>query len=525
MILNFSVQGNWGICQRMGIGCPTSPTALINETAACQQGNIPSFYLDVRSVSDVQRALAFAKNHNISVIVKNSGHDYKGRSAGPGCLALWIYNYTPEPVFDKNFIPDGCTGTVGDVVTFGAGQGFNDVYAFAAQNNVTIVGGSSETVAPAGGWITGGGHSGLSPVYGLGVDNVQQLRVVLPNGTYVTANRCQNQDIFFALRGGGGGTFGVNMEMSTLAYPQLPIQWANVPFVNLNESMQFQLMTILVENANTWFDAGWGGYAYPARTAQSFPVTPQPFSVTLMNPRLNRCEAAASLAPLFAFAESLHVIYNLTTYSSFYDLYVEYIKNSLVMTGNYGIAQASRLIPRSNFEGPVNQTELVNTLIKAVTNTSAVPLSLMLLLVTPARDIQDSDSAITPAWRRSTWHVISATNWNPAKVTAAQIKASFRAVTRSMEPLRNITPGGGAYLNEGDTFEPDPVGAFWGDNNYQRLLQIKHELDPQNVMQVHGGIGWNPGAPLFSCYPKIYEEADLPGHALRKDNKLAMPVE
>lgn len=491
------MQGNWGICQSTGIGCPTSPTALINETAACQQGNIPSCYLDVRSVSDVQRALAFATNHNISVVVKNSGHDYKGRSAGLGSLALWIHNYAPEPVFDKSFIPDGCTGTVGDVVTFGAGQGFNGVYAFAAQNNVTIVGGSSETVAPAGGWITGGGHSGLSPVYGLGVDNVQQLRVVLPNGTYVTANRCQNQDIFFALRGGGGGTFGVNMEMSTLAYPQVPVQWANVTFVNLTEPEQFQLMTILVENANTWFDAGWGGYAYPAGRLPSFPVT-------LMNPCLNRSEAAASLAPLFDFAKSLGVTYNLTTYSSFYDLYVENIKNdSLVTTGNYGIAQASRLIPRSNFEGARNQTELVNTLTNAVTSTSAVPLSLMLLLVTPARDIQDSDSAITPAWRRSTWHVISGTNWDPANVTAAQITASFEAVTNSMTPLRKITPGGGAYLNEGDTFEPDPVDAYWGVDNYQRLLRIKHELDPQNVMQVHGGIGSNSRAPLFSCYPTV----------------------
>ena len=88
MILNFSVQGNWGICQRTGIRCPTSLTALINETAACQQGNIPNFYLDVRSVSDVQRALAFGKKHNIPAVVKNSGHVYKGRSAGSVSLAL-----------------------------------------------------------------------------------------------------------------------------------------------------------------------------------------------------------------------------------------------------------------------------------------------------------------------------------------------------------------------------------------------------------------------------------------------------
>ena len=489
-------QGNWGICQSTNLGCPTSPAAPINERATCTQGNIPDFYLNVSSVADVQKALSHATRCAIPIVVKNSGHDYKGRSAGRKSLALWVYNYTPEPIVEKNFVPDGCSLPVGRVVTFGAGQNFNDLYAFAAQNNATIVGGSSQTVAPAGGWITGGGHSGLSPVYGLGVDNVQQLRVVLPNGTYVTANRCQNQDIFFALRGGGGGTFGVNMEMSTLAYPQTPVQWANVTFVDLSESQQLSLMSVLVQNANRWFDDGWGGYARPAGALKRFPVT-------LMNPRLSRSEAVASLAPLLAFAESLNINTTFITYPSFHDLYLAQIKDGLVHTGNYGAAQASRLIPRSNFEGPHNQTELAQTLTTAVSRTSAVPLSLMLLLVTPAQSIPDSDSAITPAWRSSTWHVISLTIWDPASVTAAQVQTSFTTVSDSMKQLRRITPDGGAYLNEGDTYEPDPVDAFWGAENYQRLLRIKRELDPKNVLQVFGGIGWDPEALQFSCYPTL----------------------
>lgn len=77
----------------------------------------------------------------------------------------------------------------------------------------------------------GGGHSFASNTYGLGVDNVEQMRVVLPNGTYVTANRCQNQDMFFALRGGGGGTFGVLMETTSKVYPIVPFQVReNSPF-------------------------------------------------------------------------------------------------------------------------------------------------------------------------------------------------------------------------------------------------------------------------------------------------------
>jgi FAD/FMN-containing dehydrogenase len=58
------------------------------------------------------------------------------------------------------------------------------------------------------------------------VDNALQIRTVLPNGTYVTANACQNQDLWFALRGGGGSTFGVNVEMTTRAHPQVTLQVA-----------------------------------------------------------------------------------------------------------------------------------------------------------------------------------------------------------------------------------------------------------------------------------------------------------
>lgn len=87
-----------------------------------------------------------------------------------------------------------------------------------------MVGGTSPTVGASGGWVLGGGHSALSTLHGLGVDNVLQMRVVLPNGTYITASRCQNQDIFFALRGGGGGTFGVLMETTSRVYPEVPLQ-------------------------------------------------------------------------------------------------------------------------------------------------------------------------------------------------------------------------------------------------------------------------------------------------------------
>lgn len=176
---------------------------------------------------------------------------------------------------------------------------------------------------------------------------------MLPNGTYVTANHCQNKDIFFALRGGGGGTFGVIMEMTTLARPQLTLQWTNITFFGLDEDSQRQVLTVLVENANSWFECGWGGYAIPGAT----------FPVWLMNPVLNAAAANASLQPLLDLATQLGATVQITTYQSFYELYEEHIKNSEVARGGVGFAEASRLIPSKRLEGKVNQAALTKIIL------------------------------------------------------------------------------------------------------------------------------------------------------------------
>ena len=75
---------------------------------------------------------------------------------------------------------------------------------------MVVVGGSSYSVGAAGGWVLGGGHSSLSPQYGLGVDNVLQFEIVTPDGKVRTAHACVETDLFWALKGGGAG-FGVSL--------------------------------------------------------------------------------------------------------------------------------------------------------------------------------------------------------------------------------------------------------------------------------------------------------------------------
>lgn len=69
------------------------------------------------------------------------------------------------------------------------------------------------------GWFTGGGHGPLSSQYGMGADNLLEATVVTADGQILVANECQNTDIFFAIRGGGGSTYGIVTEAVMKAYP------------------------------------------------------------------------------------------------------------------------------------------------------------------------------------------------------------------------------------------------------------------------------------------------------------------
>lgn len=143
-----------------------------------------------------------AKTHNIRLVVKSSGHDYLGRSNAPNSLSIWTHHLTGISVHEgTTFNPTSCGVEVdGTAVTVAGGMKMWDIQETLAAANRTVVGGTGRTVS-VGGYLTGGGHSLLSSRYGLAADQVLELEVVTPRGEIVTANECQNEDLFWALRG------------------------------------------------------------------------------------------------------------------------------------------------------------------------------------------------------------------------------------------------------------------------------------------------------------------------------------
>ena len=87
-----------------------------------------------------------------------------------------------------------------------------------AKHNAILVTASNPDVGLVG-WLTGGGHGPLSSTYGMGADNLLEATVVTASGDILVTNPCLHSDLFFAIRGGGGGTYGVVTEVVVKTYP------------------------------------------------------------------------------------------------------------------------------------------------------------------------------------------------------------------------------------------------------------------------------------------------------------------
>ncbi|QSS54216.1 FAD binding domain-containing protein [Histoplasma capsulatum var. duboisii H88] len=362
------------------------------------------------------------------------------------------------------------------------------------------LGGACPTVGASGGYITGGGHSLLSPAYGLGVDNVLQIKVVLPNGAYVTANRCQNQDIFFAVRGGGGATFGVIVETTTRVFPEVPLQMAVIAF---KATLDKDVTTILVENGVKWARDGWGGYVAGLGDGSSIMLA--------ITPKLTLDEAKLSMRELIDFAlprndGTLRFGVDVTTVANYFEFsntpVMQYFSS---LVNGISIAQASRLVTDKNFKNKGKRRELIDVLSE---------MRYGLNMVTPyAVNLPNSDkpggpgeASVTPAWRKAIWHVVMQTAWDVDGQTEHPpdfFVDRFRQASEMVQPLRNISPDGGAYQNEADAYEPNHIDSFWGRKNYDRLLKIKKKVDPKNILTCHHCVGANPNDSRLSCYPKL----------------------
>mmetsp|Transcript_22342 Transcript_22342/g.34713 ORF Transcript_22342/g.34713 Transcript_22342/m.34713 type:complete len:442 (-) Transcript_22342:103-1428(-) len=176
------------------------------------------------SAEQVKNCLDFANKHNLAVCVAGTGHDYLNRhncERGLFIRMALMKNITWDLDDERN--PQGGS------VTSGPGNVFEELQASAAPFGRYIASGWCSTVGIVG-WSIGGGHGPFAPSVGLGVDNILEIEIMTAATEIVTANSTHNTDIFWALKGGGGSTWGVILSITVKGHLNPPYGFTDIKY-------------------------------------------------------------------------------------------------------------------------------------------------------------------------------------------------------------------------------------------------------------------------------------------------------
>ena len=362
----------------------------------------------------------------------------------------------------------------------------------------------SQTVGCLGGWMQGGGHSPATHDFGLGADQVLEAQVVLASGKVVTANPCENSDIFFAIRGGGPSSYGVVVSTVIKAYPTNKVAAQIFGFAPLtaNDSSAFMdAVAIVHQNYPNLSDSGFSGYGSwsiysPTPLVGNYSTG---FIHTIAVFGKTAAEAEALFAPTAAQLRTYNgtSLYMTTRYLSF-PTYVAYYNalSGIVTPVGQTAALGSRFLDREALTG--NVTALKNML-RTIAGTPEQATSNNIVFVGGGQvfaDASDPYSGVNPAWRQTYVHNIVARGWAPGSSNAT-IQAVYDDITyNKTQAMKALAPNTGCYMNEADRFDPEYLHDFYGEHAWI-LSAIKRRHDPRNVFYCPTCIG----SELFRVQP------------------------
>lgn len=253
------------------------------------------------SATDVAAGLKFAKDNNIRLVVKNTGHDFLGRSTGKGSLGLWMHHLN-----NISFVDYEGPEYQGGAVRMEAGVQGSELNSAAAAHGVRTVTGWCPSVGIAGGYTSGGGHGPLASLYGLAADNTLAFDVVTVDGEFLTASHTNHSDLYWASSGGGAGTYAVILAQTSKIYPDGYIGGLSLAFTHNNSDgfwngiFEFWQSYLLKLDELAGFSSGTT-------------VTDTSFNIGFITwPDHTGEEALEAILPFLNVLDSQHISYNVT---------------------------------------------------------------------------------------------------------------------------------------------------------------------------------------------------------------------
>ncbi|CCT63359.1 related to isoamyl alcohol oxidase [Fusarium fujikuroi] len=482
----FQVSQPIGYAWPLNLSCPLPTPGLDTK---CSIGNSPVYVVNVTCEEDITRGIKFAQEKNLRLVVKSTGHDSQQRSTGYGSLSIWLHNFRKGFRFQgHNPVLATCpkSGWKGSTLTINGGYSWRDIYPAAQKQGLIVIGGLDRGPCSTGGWTQGGGHSPGTHYFGIGADQVLSARVVLASGKIVVASPCENEDLFFAIRGGGGGTFGVVTEITVKTYPTKALSTINLIVGSKGDETVPKFLdavaTIysLLPGLSKKGFAGYGNWVVRALS----PITAKNYtnlygqSWTLLG--ATQQEAENLFQPFkeeivkHQSENGLEVTVSSGTFRDYFSYYYSMGNGTDSAVGGVS-ALASRLLDTEALQG--NRKDL-RKFLDSITQGSAVYHTLIHHGLEAAADVKaDPTSAVLPGWYKSILLDEFEIPMNTTDVDA--YAGSFEYLRNELVPLyESLSPDTGTYMNEADWGNMNWKKDFFG-SHWDRLLKVKTRYDPE----------------------------------------------
>jgi FAD/FMN-containing dehydrogenase len=477
----------------------------------------PSAYaIAAQSAQDVAHGVNFAREHNLRLVVKGPGHSYLGCSSAPDSLLIWTRAMDQVTVHDT-FKPLGGEEAV-PAVSIGGGAIWIDVYHAVSVDAGRYAQGGACTDVGVAGLVQGGGFGSLSKAFGMAGASLIEAEVVTAHGRIRTVNAFSDPDLFWALKGGGGGNFAVVTRV-TLKTHDLPAAFGalEVAFkAQSDDAFRALLDQFFAVYARSLMNPHWGEQVHVQGN--------NTLDVTMLSQGLGEAEMRAVWKPLLDWvANPAHGVVIATPFTAtpiparaYWDLrrradlglkdvvfdtrpgapaWRGWWKRDAAQAGVFLYGFDSLWLPRRLLD-PDRRPELVRALFDASrAHDVALYFNKGLAGAPPAAIAAARDTPINPdvlgAFALAMVFdggppAFPGSPFGPPNAAVAQKRAD--GIDQAMRRLRQAAPDAGSYVAESNFFNENWRGDYWGQH-YPRLRRIKARYDPGGLFFTHHGVG------------------------------------
>jgi hypothetical protein len=325
-------------------------------------------------------------------------------------------------------------------------------------------------------------------MYGMAADQVLEWEVVTATGKHLIASPTENKDLYWALSGGGGGTYGVVISVTVKAFKDGIVGGA---YLEINKTgTNAEKFWKGVEEFFTWVPnmVDSGSTALFSLSNSSFVVIP------LTAPGKSEDKMKDLLQPFLSKVHDLGVpittsITSFPTYLEHFDHYLGPLPYGLPLINIVDVSIGGRLIPRRVLENATSNLDFVDALKLSVQpgggyQTGGIALN----AAHSVAGNEPSSNSVFPSWRDSIVTILAFAPWDFKASLGSNLAGDEYLNQVTVPALTAVAPHSGAYLNEANLQQEHWQSAFYG-TNYDRLRSIKKMYDPKDLFFANTAVG------------------------------------